>query len=339
MSNVAAASDLIDEIAARGSITAKDVSLLRRDLFADGVVQPSEADAVFRLNEHCRSRGSAWAEFFVDSLTDYLVWQATPAKYVDEAKARLLIANIVHNGRVESATELELLINVIYWAESCPEELVLFALEAVRDSVLDPDHAAYGAGRRPGVIDAVDVEIIRRVIYPMASDGGFTVTRREAELLFALNKATDEANNDGAWADLFVKGVANYLMFPRPAPHVPSASERSRRDAWLRERRGVGLLLMDVGRAFGSFDFAAAWREIDLFGKRRARAAAAREAADAAMAEVRQAIDEPEARWLIERLDEDGELSENERSLLRFIACHATSIHPLLEERLTRAGI
>lgn len=336
MSDVATANDLIDEIIATGSISPKDVLALRRDVFADGVVDPREADVVFRLNENCKPRGSAWPEFYVDSLTDYFVWQSEPSKYVDEANAQHLIANIVRNGRVESATELELLINVIYWAESCPEALVLFALEAVRDSVLDPDHAAYGAGRRQGVVDAVDVEIIRRVIFPMASDGGFTVTQREAELLFALNKATDEAANDGAWTDLFVKGVANYLMFPRPAPVVPSAAERSRRDAWLRERRGVGLLLMDVGRAFGSFDFAGAWREIDLFGKARARENSEREAADAAIAEARAAIDASEARWLIERLDSDGRLSGNERALLRFIECHATRIPAELQERLAR---
>ncbi|MGF1611261.1 MAG: hypothetical protein ACFCUQ_17800 [Kiloniellales bacterium] len=334
MNDVAPFRDLIEEIASNDAITADDVRLLRQQVFVDGVVQRREAEAVFHLDRTCASKDAAWLEFYVDALTDYFVWQAQPSRRVDAEKADFLTANILCDGRVVSASALELLINIIHWAEACPKELTLLALEAVRDSVLDFDYAVYGAGRRPGAIDAVDVEVIRRVIYAPAGDGGYLVTRREAELLFALERSTNPIRNDKSWSDLFVRGVANHLMFPRGLPLQPDAQEVSRRDAWLRERRGVGLLLMDVGHAFGSFDFAGAWDELDLFGTRRARDDAASEAAEATAARIRAAVDESEAFWLLDQIAQLDHDSDNVAALLRFTARHATSVHPRLQPLL-----
>lgn len=52
---------------------------------------------------------------------------------------------------------------------ACPEELVPFEMNAVRDSVLSPETAIYGSNRPPAVIGAADVEVIRRVIYAGAT--------------------------------------------------------------------------------------------------------------------------------------------------------------------------
>lgn len=338
MTDAVSSRDLVKEIASSGTITAEDVRQLRQEVFGDGVVRHREAEAVFRLDRACGGKDAAWLEFYVDALTDYFVWQAEPSRRVDAEKADFLTANILRNGRTVSASALELLINVIHWAEACPKELTLLVLEAVRDSVLDFDGAVYGAGRRPGAIDAVDVEVIRRVIYAPAGDGSYLVTRREAELLFALERSTNPIKNDKSWSDLFVRGVANHLMFPLGLPLQPDAAEVSRREAWLRERRGVGLLLMDVGHAFGSFDFAGVWDELDLFGTRRARDDAASEAAEATAARVRAAIDESEAVWLLDQIGQLEHDSDNVAALLRFIARHATSVHPRLQPHLRRSA-
>jgi hypothetical protein len=331
--------DVVVEIAAKSCVGADDVLRLRREVFRDGVVDRVEAEAAFRLDRACARKDQAWIEFYVDALTDYLVWKAQPRGYVSDENAQFLIDHIVHDGKVDETTELELLVNVIHWAQSCPEALVVFVLEAVRDSVLDPDAAAYGSGRRPGVIDPVDVEIIRKVIYAGASGGGFTVTRREAELLFDLNNATVEAENAGGWRDLFVKAIANHLMFPRGAPVVPDAKEHARREAWLEQRRGVGRLLLGVGRALGRLEMGGAWREADLLGLRRDREAAEREAARLQESLARESIDAAEAKWLIGRIDQDAMLHDNERAVLVFIKQNAPHIHPSLNELFVKLGL
>ncbi len=338
MSNLAVLPDLVEQIIDRGSIGAEDVIGLRREVFGDDIVDRSEAEALFRLDQECKTKDPAWTEFYVDALTDYFVWKTEPSKYVSEENAQFLIEHIMKDGRVDGITELELLINIAHWAQSCPEQLVLFVLEAVRDSVLNPGTAAYGCGRRPGVIDAVDVAIIQRVIYGGGGEGGFTVSRQEAELLFELNNATVEAENAETWRDLFVKAVANYVMFPRGAPVVPDARKALRREAWLADRRGVGGLLVAMGRSIGDTGIGETLAEVDLFGTRR-RNRIASVVNRARVASARESIDEAEAAWLIDRISEDDVLHDNERALLAFIKETSPQIHPSLETLLTKAGL
>jgi len=158
------------------------------------------------------------------------------------------------------------------------------------------------------------------------------VTKREAEMIFAINNATVASENDPGWQDLFVKAIANYLMFPRSAPKALSAEEYNRRDAWLEERRGVGRLLADVGRNIASFNVADGWASWDPFGSRAAAERKAQEDARLHESMSRESIDEGEARWLLERIAEDDMVHENEIALLKFIRDNSPNVHPLLQE-------
>jgi len=328
----------LDALAGKAEITEDDVLALRRDVFADGIADREEAEQVFRIERGASEKHPSWTAFYVDALTDHVVWKVEPKKYVSEDNARFLIDHIMADGRVQSASELELLINVLHWSLSCPEELAVLALEAVRDSVLDPDHAAYGAGRRPAVIDAADVALIRKVTHAGGGGGGFTVTRHEAEILFELNDATIDADNDPAWRDLFVKAIAAHLLFPRGAPMVPSAAEALRRERWLEGRRGIGGLLRAVGGQAMRVDPVGTWQTADPFGTRRAREDAAREAAELGEAMARERVDSDEAEWLAGRVGHDGRLHPNERALLAFVQDNARDIDPALKALLAQAA-
>ncbi len=341
MSDVAVLDDLVEDLCAKGRITGEDVLALRRSVFPDGVVDAAEAAAVFRLDHACKEKDATWTQFYVDALTDYFVWQSKPRGYVSEEQAQNLIAEITHDGHIDAQSELELLLNIVHWATSCPEALAVQALEAVRESVLAPAKAAYGSNRPPAVIAPADVEILRKVIHGPGSAGGFTVTRREAEVLFELNDATQEVENAPSWQDLFVKAIASHLMFPRGAPVIPDADEALRRETWLEERRGIGSLLMDVGRAVRRLDvpLGEAWKEVDPFGSEAAKAERAREEAQLQEAFTREAIDADEAAWLTSRVMSDGSLHDNERALLAFIKANSPQIDPSLAPLFEKAGI
>jgi hypothetical protein len=341
MNDVSLATGLVDSLIAKGSISAEDVLKLRQDIFRDGIADRAEAEAMFRLDSGCATKDPSWTQAYVDVMTDYFVWKAEPSKYVSEENARFLIGHVVADGRIDGVTELEMLINIIHWAESCPEMLAVFALEAVRESILSPETAVYGSNRPPAVISPADVEIVRKVIYAGASGGGFTVTRREAEMIFELNDSTIEQENAPSWGDLFVKAIANHLMFPRGAPVVPDAKEVRRRDAWLAERRGVGDIFKGMGKAFAKADIpiAEAWKEFDFLGKQSAKEEREREEAQTREALSRESIDAAEAQWLIGRVMADGVLHENERKLLQFIKQYAPHIDPSMNELFAKAGV
>lgn len=331
--------DLIGELAASGRLTAEDVLGLRQRIFPDGVVSREEADAVFHLDHACQVKDPDWTRFYVDALTDYFLWQSDPRGYVSEDQARALTDHVAADGRIEATSELELLLNITHWATSCPEDLALLALEAVRRSVLDPTEAVYGSNRPPAVIGAGDVEVLRKVIYGHGSEGGFTVTRREAELLWDLKDATAAEENAESWGDLFVKAVASHLLFPRGAPKLPDLETAKAREVWLKERRGIGEMLRDMGRATRRLDIplGEAWRTLDLFGKEAAREEEARERAWLEEAMEREVIDAEEAAWLVARLEHDGTLDHLEHALLAFIAENAQAIDPALQAVIDRS--
>lgn len=341
MNEVAASSDVVARMIANRAIAADDVAKLRRQVFADGVCDRAEAETVFELHRVCAEKDPEWAQFFVDSLTDHLVWKVEPKKYVSADNARFLIDNITRDGRVIGTAEMQLLVNVVHWSISCPEELAVLALEAVRQSILNPETAAYGSNRPPAVISAADVEVIRRVIYAPGSPGGFTVTRQEADLIFDLNNATVDSEYHDTWPDLFAKAIANHLMFPRGAADVPTAEEELRRERWLEERRGAGSFLLDMGGAVKSRDisFSEAWDTLDWGGKIRSREAQAREAAQSREAMARETIDDSEAKWLLGRIAADGRLHETEKALFAFIKENSPDIHPTVIQIIEEAGV
>jgi hypothetical protein len=331
--------DIIKELLAKRSIGAEDVLRLRQEVFKDGVVDQTEVEAVFELDRVCEDKDRAWEEFYVDELTYYFVFQVEPRGYVSDENAQFLINGILRDDRIAGPTELGLLINIIDSARSCPNHLVRFVLEAVKDSVLSPDTAAYGRGRRAGVVTPVDVELIRTAIYGGGGFGTYTVARPEADLLFDLNDATNEAESADNWREVFVKGVGSHLMFPLGAPIAPTAEEVLSRDEWFQERRTYGAFLRDLGSALRDFEVMESMREVDLFGTRRAREEAEREEAQALEAVARESIDEGEAEWLTARLKRADTITENERALLDFIKHNSSQIHPSLNKLFAKAGL
>ncbi len=120
---------------------------------------------------------------------------------------------------IDDASELRLLLNLIFRSNGCSERFRSFVLKAVEHSVLSSDHALFGyADRRAGAIDKADVEVIRRLIYGSGSQKGMAISRAEAEFLFALNHATAGADNDPAWRDLFVKAITMHILHGGNSP-------------------------------------------------------------------------------------------------------------------------
>ncbi len=116
-----------------------DIRALRRIFYEDGIVAADEADLLFKLNDACRIKPVDWADFFVEAITDYLVFQERPQGYLTSANAHWLIDRISCDGHVHSKTELELVVNVLDKARWSPVSLVKFALNQVKSAVIHGD--------------------------------------------------------------------------------------------------------------------------------------------------------------------------------------------------------
>ena len=124
-------------------VSAMDVAWLRREVFADGMVSLEEADELFALERAGVAVGREWTEFFVEMITDHVVWQSRPSGIVSENQAEWLIERA---DSCASVNALAVLVNVLSEAHRAPR----WFLAAVR-----------GRARRgwPGVEEALSAAV------------------------------------------------------------------------------------------------------------------------------------------------------------------------------------
>ncbi|CAN7626409.1 hypothetical protein LJR234_004947 [Mesorhizobium amorphae] len=321
-------------LTSKNRITAEDVTMLRREVFGDGVVSRGEAEALFALDATARDKCQEWPEFFVEAITDYIVHQEKPAGYISEGNADWLVQTISRDGMVDSRTELELLVHVLETAKSSPSKLSAYALEQVGHAVIDgKGPLMLGGDLVPGLIAKVEVNLLRRILYAYGGDGNIAITRAEAEVLFKIDERTAAASNDPSWNDLFVKAIANFVMCSA-GYEAPTREVALRRDSFFEQADA------EIGGFFGrmvSGGLAAimeAYRAPDDIETEWE----ARNRASEALARRAETIDAGEAKWLAERIGGDRPLRENERALLTLIKHASPEIHPALKPLLDKVA-
>lgn len=324
-----------------GLIEVQHAVQLRRMIYAKGSVNRSDAEILFKLDRVCSRKDPAFASLYVEALTDYFVWQVEPRGHVTPEAARFLIANIAGDGHVSSGTELELLLNIVHWARSAPDDLATLVLESVRQSVLLSRDGPLGYNRPRLSICAGDVALLRKALHAPAGDRGLLVSRKEAEALFSLNESTGAGANDPSWTEFFVLALANHLLNPMTDPVTPGHDAAVSRERWLDERGSIGSMLSSVGASLarGDVPFREVWRELDPTGAARAEAEAQADREETQRRLSRERVDADEATWLAERILRDGSIDENERALLSFLKKESPFIDPALESVMKRAGL
>lgn len=299
--------ELAEQLKAAGAISAEDTLTLRRQMWPDGRIAPDEAELVFALNDCVSQTCREWVDFFVEALCDYVVCQQSPRGYVDAAKAEWLVARISRDGKVESLSELELLVKVLETAAAVPASLKAFALAQIERAVIEGEGPARDGGTLgKGVISAAEVKLLRRILFAQAGES-CGVSQGEAEMLFRLKDATLAADNAPEWRTLFVQGVGNHLMaYQRYTPL--EREEAARLDAFMGDSRvRIGSFLGRVAQAAATgsaFRMGADTPVVDHDL-----------AADAAWA-----VTGLESAWLEGRIDADAALDPLEQALLDFIA-------------------
>ncbi|HQA16816.1 MAG TPA: hypothetical protein PK680_00395 [Novosphingobium sp.] len=305
--------DLTTQIAGDGRISAEEILELRRLGWADGKMSPDEAESLFSANDACDEPSAEWCDFFVDALTSFIVHTVEPRGYVDQEMADELVARIDHSGHVDTMVELELLVHVIEAATSVPASLRSYALKQVESAVLHGDGPTRRGELTSQGINPTEVTLLRRLIFGTGSERPAGVSKAEAEMLFRIKDATLYDVCAPEWKDLFVKGVANFLL--GFAGHEALSPERAAElEAFMADDgAGIGGFLArsatsvpDVEGAFGSL-LGIGGDEPEYLGD------------FAGDAEQAAELDPGEHSWLHDMLEADEELDELEKALIAFI--------------------
>ena len=313
----------VAEIKARGSIKDADVLKLRRDYYDDGRITDEEAEAIFALHDACPVRDPAWADYFVEAITDYIIDQARPEGYLNTANASWLLQRIAKNGRVETKIEVELLLAILERARWIPQSLVRFALEQVKEAIIT-GAGPLRAGEHPGACKVMggDIELMRRIICSYGSDGSIPLTRPEAEALFDIDAATAGADNHPAWPDLFVKAIASCVM-GASGYAMPSRVDALARDTWLDRSGGASRSIT---------------RGLEGYRKQTPEERAiARLGLQKVEIVTSEAVTVADANWLARQMCRNGAFTPNVCALLAFLKVEGPVIHPSLQALVDKA--
>jgi hypothetical protein len=323
----------VDELLARGCIRDADVLKFRRIFYEDGIVAHDEAEILFKLNDACSANDASWAEFFVEALTDFVVYQTQPQGYVTADNVSWLIARISKNGIVDSKTELELAVNVLDKARWAPISLVKFTLEQVKHAVISGTGPLRNGKRLDaGCITEGEVELLRRMLYAFGGDGHVAITRDEADILFDIDEAVENSVPNPAWTDLFVKAVANVIM-ASSGYSVPSREEALRQEASLdHPEQKTSVLAFLLSMVTSNLALVKDAYQ-DQSPEERALSRLEHQRIEII---TNEAITEAEASWLASRLGRDGRLSPSEHALIAYLKQESPKIHPALVEAVDR---
>lgn len=304
--------DLAEQAAADGAISAEEILALRRGGWADGKIRPEEAEAIFVINDQLAETTPEWSDFFVEALGEFIVNTLEPKGYVSDEQADWLMSKIDHDGRIESLTELELLVRLFEKAHSTPQSLRDYALEQIERAVLTGDGPTRcGGSLEKGNVTEAEAKLMRRIIFSSGSERPAAVSRKEAELLYRIKDAALGADNAPEWKRLFVQGVGNYLM--GFASHTPLSAERAAElEGFMNDRRNsIGGFFGRMGKSTLNENFYATVGEV--FGKKQKGPDLESQADEA------RAVDMNEQTWLEDMLDNNGQIDAYDQALLVFL--------------------
>lgn len=297
---------IMARVAKIGELSESEAHRIVNEIYADGIVSRGEAEALFRIQEMLSATDPMWKSRFREALADYLLTREPPEGHVTDEEADWVMAQVSHDEAQPSLDEIDLLIAILRKADSAPERLARYTLDAIAERII-----------ADGSVSAEMVERLRYALFAGAGEGGLWVSQYEAGILFQVNDAIAKAKNAPGWNDLFARAVGNHLM-ARAHPSPSTVSEALAREAWLKDTSGgTGSFFSRMGASFLS----GSWFEAVTFDARKAERA--RQVANEAASKEAEAVTSAEHGWLVDHVQRDGEVSPAERALVDFLKAEA----------------
>ena len=314
---------LIRSVGADGHVSADDVIFLRKNVFADGVVNRAELAALFALAEKAPQGDREWFDYFAEASADFFLREEEPAGYLTEEEFQHLEAFVTRDGKKASSIELGMLVALMEKATETTSTMAEFTADQFRRLIRD---RSKGAAR----VSGADAALLRRYLYASAGDGSIAINRDEAELLFDLHEMTIGADNDPAFADLFIKAVAAHLMAHVGYQPLPR-EEALRLHAWVTDQT------VNPAGFFGRMVSGGLAGIRESYGRKQSFASKKNED-DAIAAAIAERVTAQEADWLADRIGKNGKFDDVERALLHYMRELGADLPPKLSALVAKAA-
>ncbi|MEM8726750.1 MAG: hypothetical protein AAGE86_14640 [Pseudomonadota bacterium] len=222
-------SNLVRLFLEKQSIRARDIRCLRQKVFGYAIDTAEKAELLFTIHRSLDQKSDEWRAFFVEALTEFVVYQSPPHRHVSPQNAVWLVEHVLTDGEVATATELEAVIRTLEKARSAPTLLAALPLMQVRRAIRGGQGAAMtlagdNADDTQGTVNGAYVRLLSKILKAAQCDERLGISRDEAAILLDIHDDTRDADNAPEWDVLFVNAIDNALRFAS-GEEVASRSE------------------------------------------------------------------------------------------------------------------
>lgn len=182
------------------------VRRLRERFYRPFRMDRARAVQIIHANREMEAPSSAWIEFYLEALTAFFLVPSDGRLHLTEARLAVLLGWLGDGAAITDIAERRLLTRLFLRADEPPEPLFRFLLAIIGHHLREQPERFFGDGRRqPGMIDAIDVRLLRRLLccrhLPVSSSD------RAGVFLRALEQRGLVISEPAAW-DLLLQHVA-----------------------------------------------------------------------------------------------------------------------------------
>lgn len=203
---------LLAEMLAKSAISDGDVDALRRAFYRRQAIDRPCAAEIFRVNRMMRVCHHGWTEFYLEALTNFFLEYQEDGCVLPDDSAAVLLAWLGEGASIEDLGERRLASRIFLKARRVSDVFEQRVLGAIKDNLLHRSERWLGGGRREaGVIDALDMQLIRRSIYGAGGQYPIRVSPTAVAFLFDIARRASSFEDPAAWRGLLVDAVALHL--------------------------------------------------------------------------------------------------------------------------------
>lgn len=131
------------KLVAKQKILPNDVIELRQEVFSEGVKTTRDVATLLAIETACDEKCPQWDNFFISSITDYVLTGSEPYGTVTEDQVGWIKKSITRDGMTNTKNEFEVILHILDKAKAAPQSLCVLAVDQVCRKVYQD-----GANRR-----------------------------------------------------------------------------------------------------------------------------------------------------------------------------------------------
>ena len=206
---------LLEKVIADGKVDTDRLLSLERAIGCAGPLDRRLAATIFHANRCLNVRSDEWVEWYLGVLSSFFLAPIRQGWSMPEESEACLLAWMGESVEIPNLAERRLAVRLLLKSWARPGRLEQRVFQALENNILHQNQRWLERGeRRPGVIDSLDIHLIRRLL--SAGDDGerLTVNRLQAEILFSLDRHATEVTDVDAWQRLL--GQADVACSTKP---------------------------------------------------------------------------------------------------------------------------